>query len=165
MPGGATAPPPFPRPGGPGLPLYGPPAPYNPFAPPPPAVFAPASPRDEPVPPPPIAPDGPGQVPYGYPGGPGGYGHPYGSWPGLQPPPSNGTGTAGLVIGVPAALVWWLWPLSILLGGVAVTLGALGRQKARCGEASNGTQALVAVVLGAVGIVLGLVRVAYLIAT
>ncbi|MEU6537531.1 DUF4190 domain-containing protein [Streptomyces sp. NPDC047000] len=109
------------------------------------------------MPPPPIAPDGPGQVPYGYPGG-------YG-WPGLRPPPSNGTGTAGLLAGVPAALVWWLWPLGILLGGVAVTLGALGRQKAGRGEATNGSQALSGIVLGTVGIVLGLARVAYLIAT
>ncbi|MFI6660275.1 hypothetical protein ACIBL8_32605 [Streptomyces sp. NPDC050523] len=143
----------------------------NPFAPP--AATPPASPyappahhhHGEPVPPPPIAPDGPGQVPYGYgypqqaPGAPGYYG-----WPGMTPVPSNGMGTAALVIGIIAVVVFCLWPIAILLGVLAVIFGSIGRAKARRGEATNAGQSLAGIICGAVGIVLGLVMIAVLIA-
>ncbi|MFI5684840.1 DUF4190 domain-containing protein [Streptomyces sp. NPDC051636] len=130
--------------------------PPNPFAPP---TAAAPQPRYATVPPPPIAPDGPGQVPYGYPAQQG-----YG-WPGMQPVPSNGMGTAGLVLGILAAICFCLWPLAIVLGVLAVIFGAVGRGKARRGEATNAGQALAGVICGAAGIVLGLVVVAFLIAT
>ncbi|WP_246113971.1 DUF4190 domain-containing protein [Streptomyces montanus] len=115
----------------------------------------------EPVPPPPISPDGPGQVPYGYgypgqpyypsaPGGGPGYG-----WPGMPMAPSNGLGTAGLVLGIIAAVGFCLWPLAIVVGILAVIFGAVGRGKARRGEATNPGQALAGIICGAVGIVLG----------
>ncbi|MEV5642531.1 hypothetical protein AB0L67_20500 [Streptomyces flaveolus] len=149
----------------------------NPFAPPGAAApvsgaagpfAAPAPPypgQDQAVPPPPIAPDGPGQVPYGYPGGhgypgQGGYGGPqpqgYYGWPGMAPMPSNGMGTAGLVLGIVAAAVFCLWPLAIVLGVLGVVFGALGRGKARSGEATNPGQALAGIICGAAGIVLGI---------
>ncbi|MET7777974.1 DUF4190 domain-containing protein [Streptomyces mirabilis] len=118
----------------------------------------------EPVPPPPIAPEGPGQVPYGY-----GYGYPayptpgpgypgasgYG-WPMMPPAPSNGMGTAGLVLGIISAVVFCLWPIAIILGILAVTFGVLGRRRARRGEANNPGQALAGIICGAVGIALGI---------
>ncbi|WND34826.1 DUF4190 domain-containing protein [Streptomyces sp. BB1-1-1] len=135
----------------------------NPFAPPaatPPYVQDRAA-----VPPPPIAPDGPGQVPYGYPG-PGGYGHPggypgaqpqgYFGWPGMTPMPSNGMGTAGLVLGIIAAVGFCLWPLAIVLGVLGVIFGGLGRAKAGRGEATNGGQALAGIICAIVGIALGI---------
>ncbi|MEV6174003.1 hypothetical protein AB0L99_38035 [Streptomyces sp. NPDC051954] len=134
----------------------------NPFAPPPPA---PPYAHREPVPPPPISPEGPGQVPYGYPAGhgyPAGPGYPsqsgagYYGWPGVQPAPANGMGTAGLVLGILAAVVFCLWPVAIVLGILAVIFGALGRGKARRGEATNPGQALGGIICGAVGIVLAL---------
>ncbi|MFF1548834.1 DUF4190 domain-containing protein [Streptomyces sp. NPDC058291] len=132
--------------------------PPNPFAPPP-----------EAVPPPPIAPDGPGQAPYGYPGGyghPGGYGYPspppypYGGGPGLHGwagagvGDSNGMGVAGLALGILAAVVFCVWPLSLVLGVLGVVFGALGRRKAGRGEASNPGQALAGIICASVGLVL-----------
>ncbi|MGW2424207.1 DUF4190 domain-containing protein [Streptomyces sp. NPDC001709] len=146
---------------------YAPPtAPANPYAPP---AFQHAGP--EPVPPPPIAPDGPGQVPYGYPGAPAAYGYPgqpqppyaYG-WPGMQPMPSNGMGTASLVLGILAAVGFLLWPVAIVLGILAIVFGALGRGKAKNGEATNPGMALAGLICGASGIVLALGFIAALIA-
>ncbi|MEW2513488.1 DUF4190 domain-containing protein [Streptomyces sp. NPDC046870] len=183
----STAPAPQPNPFAPPPGSYPPPA--NPFAPPAP----PAGPHGgaEPVPPPPIAPDGPGQVPYGYPGAAPAYGYPgagpaygypgprhapYGgpapypaahgyAWPGMQPPPSNGLGTASLVLGIVATVGFVLWPIALAMGILAVILGGLGRGRANRGEATNPGVALAGVICGAAGIVLVLVLFALLIAT
>ncbi|MFI1682325.1 DUF4190 domain-containing protein [Streptomyces sp. NPDC020607] len=127
----------------------------------------------EPVPPPPVSPDGPGQmpygppgqVPYGYPGpysgsypgqGHQGYqGYPGYGWPAMPAPPANGMGVTALVLGIIAAAGFCLWPLAIVLGVLAVVFGAVGRGKARRGEATNGGQALAGIICGAVGVVLG----------
>ncbi|WP_308040168.1 DUF4190 domain-containing protein, partial [Streptomyces sp. PSKA30] len=136
----------------------------NPFAAPTAGV---PHPQDGAVPPPPIAPDGPGQVPYGYPGGHGypggpGYGGPpthgaqgYYGWPGAQAMPSNGLGTAGLVVGIVAAAGFCLWPVAIILGILGVIFGAVGRSRANRGEATNPGQALAGIICGTVGILLG----------
>lgn len=155
---------------------FAPPAPMpgaGPFAPPAHAAvgdnpFAP--PQGEPVPPPPIAPDGPGQVPYGYPGahGPQAHGFPAGGyygWPGMQALPSNGTGTAGLVLGIVAAVLFCMWPLAIIAGILGVIFGAMGRAKAKRGEATNGGQALAGLICGAAGVVLSIAMVVVLVAT
>ncbi|MHC3473000.1 DUF4190 domain-containing protein [Streptomyces sp. 7R007] len=145
-----------------------PPQPWSdPFAPP-----ATAHPQGEPVPPPPIAPDGPGQVPYGYPVA--GYAYPpptpaspaqgYYGWPGLPPQPSNGMGTASLVLGIIAAVVFCLWPIAIILGALALIFGFIARARAARGEATNPGQALAGIICGAAGIVLGLGMIAFLIA-
>ncbi|MFE5817308.1 DUF4190 domain-containing protein [Streptomyces sp. NPDC056479] len=139
-------------------------APPNPFAPP--TASVPYAAHGEPVPPPPIAPDGPGQVPYGYPGG---HGYPpaqgYYGWPGMQAMPSNGMGTAGLVLGIISAVIFCLWPVAIIVGVLALIFGAIGRGKARRGEATNPGQALAGIICGAAGVVLGLVMLALVIAT
>ncbi|MFC4468595.1 DUF4190 domain-containing protein [Streptomyces xiangluensis] len=124
---------------------------------------APGGSRGEPVPPPPTSPEGPGQVPYGYgygyqgqpyypatPGGAPGYG-----WPGIPMAPSNGMGTTGLVLGIISAVGFCLWPLAIVLGILAVIFGAIGRGKARRGEATNAGHALAGIICGAAGIALG----------
>ncbi|MFE0177386.1 DUF4190 domain-containing protein [Streptomyces sp. NPDC059002] len=132
------------------------------------------------MPPPPVSPDGPGQMPpYGYPGpgypgypgypghqgqGYDGYqgypgypvqGQPGYGWPAMPMAPANGMGVAALVLGIIAAVGFCLWPLAIVLGVLAVIFGAVGRGKARRGEATNGGQALAGIICGAVGIVLG----------
>ncbi|MFF2367124.1 DUF4190 domain-containing protein [Streptomyces sp. NPDC058122] len=149
---GAPAPP---GPGNPGGPWD------NPFAPPAARTPYPQPSPGEPVPPPPIAPGGPG-LPYGhgypqYPGFPAGAAHPgapgYG-WPLSRPMPSNGLGTAGLVLGIIAAVLFIVWPLAIVLGVLAVIFGLVGGAKARRGEATNAGQALAGVICGAVGLVL-----------
>ncbi|KOV66164.1 integral membrane protein [Streptomyces sp. MMG1121] len=127
-------------------------------------------PATEPVPPPPIAPDGPGQVPYGYPGTPSAYGYPGGGtqlsypgaypaangygWPGMQPAPSNGLGTAALVCGILAAVGFLMWPIALVLGILAIIFGAIGRGKAKRGEATNPGMALAGLICGVAGIVL-----------
>ncbi|MFF8996957.1 DUF4190 domain-containing protein [Streptomyces achromogenes] len=152
------------------LPAPGPAAQGHPFAPPTGA---------EPVPPPPIAPDGPGQVPYGYPGTLPAYGNPgpphapyaapypvgngYG-WPGLQAPPSNGMGTASLVLGILSDIGFLAWPLALILGVLAIIFGALGRGKAKRGEATNPGVALAGLICGATGVVLVLTLFAVLLA-
>jgi hypothetical protein len=77
--------------------------------------------------------------------------------------PSNGMGTAGLVLGIVAAVVFCLWPLAIVLGILGVIFGVIGRRKARRGEATNPGQALAGIICGAVGIALGAGMLVYLI--
>ncbi|MFD9096058.1 DUF4190 domain-containing protein [Streptomyces collinus] len=163
---------------------YAPPAPAgpgNPYMPPPAAAARPQ--ESVPVPPPPMSPDGPGQVPYGYPGAPAAYGYPapqphpgYGGpgipaypaagygWPGMQPQPNNGMGTAALVLGILSVVGFCAWPLAIVMAILAVVLGALGRAKARRGEADNPGVALAGIICGAASIVLMLGLLAFAIA-
>ncbi|MCG0067782.1 MULTISPECIES: DUF4190 domain-containing protein [Streptomyces] len=123
------------------------------------------------MPPPPIAPDGPGQVPYGYPGpqqapyggAPYPVGHGY-AWPGMQPPPSNGMGTASLVLGIISAVGFLMWPVALVLGILALIFGGIGHGRARRGEATNPGVALAGIICGAAGIVLVLVLFALVIA-
>ncbi|MER7219187.1 DUF4190 domain-containing protein [Streptomyces eurythermus] len=132
------------------------------------------------MPPPPIAPDGPGQVPYGYPGTLPAYGYPgpahasYGAapypggngygWPGMQAAPSNGMGTASLVLGILSDIGFLAWPLALVLGVLAIIFGALGRGKAKRGEATNPGVALAGLICGATGVVLVLIVFAVIIA-
>ncbi|MEU0675145.1 DUF4190 domain-containing protein [Streptomyces sp. NPDC006172] len=155
-------------------------APFNGFPPPDPATLAGgpppgpdpfAPPAAGAVPPPPIAPGGPGQMTYGYPGGhghqgaPAGYGHQgppagygagfpaYYGWNGMRPQ-SNGMGTAAMVLGIVATVGLCIWPVTILIGPLAVVFGVIGRSKAKRGEASNAGQALAGIICGVAGFVL-----------
>ncbi|MEU8793846.1 DUF4190 domain-containing protein [Streptomyces sp. NPDC048643] len=146
-----------PGPAAPGGPVWD-----NPFAAPAAHTPYPQPGPGEPVPPPPIAPGGPGQLPYGYgypqyPGaGPSAYGGVPGyGWPMGPPAPSNGLGTASLVLGIIAAVLFCAWPLAIVLGILAVIFGVIGRGRVRKGEATNPGQALAGIICGSVGIVLG----------
>lgn len=81
------------------------------------------------------------------------YGQPVG-------PPRNGLGTAGLVLGI-LALVGTITVVGgILLGVLAIIFGAVGRGRARRGEATNGGSATAGLVLGAVALVLSVVLIA-----
>ncbi|MET7386817.1 DUF4190 domain-containing protein [Streptomyces sp. NPDC005529] len=146
-----------PRPTSPGGPAWD-----NPFAPPAAHTPYPQSGPGEPVPPPPIAPGGPGHLPYGYgypqyPGsGPSAYGGVPGyGWPAGPPAPSNGLGTASMVLGIIASVLFCAWPLAIVLGILAIVFGVIGRGRVRKGEATNPGQALAGIICGSVGIVLG----------
>ncbi|MEU3740913.1 DUF4190 domain-containing protein [Streptomyces sp. NPDC032198] len=98
--------------------------------------------------------------PYGYPGypgqqggqvqGPPGYG-----WSAMPMAPANGMGVTALVLGIISAAVFCLWPLAIVLGILAIIFGAIGRGRARRGEATNPGQALAGIICGIAGIVLG----------
>ncbi|PSJ27848.1 hypothetical protein B7P34_15515 [Streptosporangium nondiastaticum] len=94
-----------------------------------------------------------GQSPYG-PGvyQPGSYGYP--AAPFYVPPvPSNGMGLAALVLGIVGTVLAPTVVLGVVLGVLAIVFGAVGRVKARKGEATNPGQALAGLVLGGVGLV------------
>lgn len=132
----------------------------------------------EQLPPPPVAPGGPAATPgaygypapapvapagsgYGYPGYPG-YGGGYGAQPGWQQAPANGMGTAGMVLGILAVCLFCFYGFpSLILGVLALIFGILGRKRVQRGEASNGGQATSGIILGAIGIVLGLLMIVF----
>ncbi|MEU6096175.1 DUF4190 domain-containing protein [Streptomyces sp. NPDC047079] len=84
----------------------------------------------------------PAAPPVAYPAGPG-YGMPA--------QPSNGMGTAGLVLGViglVCSLTFFLWIFGVILGILAIIFGAIGRGKAKRGEATNKGAATAGLVCG-----------------
>ena len=91
--------------------------------------------------------------PYGGQPAPGGYGGPppFGTPPAR--PPRNGLGVAALVLGV-LGLLTWFFVVGGLFGLVAVVLGALGRGRAKRGEATNGGVALAGIITGAIAVAL-----------
>lgn len=76
-----------------------------------------------------------------------------------RPQPRNGLGVAALVLGV-LALLTGLFVVGGLLGIAAVVLGAMGRARARRGEATNGRTAIAGLVLGVLGLLLSALAVA-----
>ncbi|MFG2218257.1 MULTISPECIES: DUF4190 domain-containing protein [unclassified Streptomyces] len=128
------------------------------------------------VPPPPVGPNGPGQpVPpvagqYGYPAAPpaqyGGYpaypGYNQAPWGG--PPPSNGMGTAAMVLGILAICLFCVYGIpSLVLGVLALIFGILGRKRVQRGEATNGGQALAGIITGSIGIFFGVAIISFFI--
>lgn len=105
-----------------------------------------------------------GTAPYGEPAAPAGYGQPaYGGPPPYGMPgtaPRNGLGTAALVLGILALLATVTVIGGVLLGILAVVLGAIGRGRAKRGEATNGGSALAGLICGAIAVVLSLALVA-----
>ncbi|MFC5721111.1 DUF4190 domain-containing protein [Streptomyces gamaensis] len=105
-----------------------------------------------------------GQNPYGqnapqqlpqYPG----YGHPYAAAYGgpVPVPPRNGMGTAGLVCGIVGLVLSFMWPFwffAFVLAVLAIVFGAVGRSRAKKGQATNRGVATSGLVLGIVAVVL-----------
>ncbi|MDT9690950.1 DUF4190 domain-containing protein [Streptomyces sp. P9(2023)] len=132
------------------------------------------------VPPPPVAPGGPSPTgSYGYPTpppvtapAPSGYGYPgypgyaggggYGQ-PGWQQPPSNGMGTASMVLGIIAVAGFCMYGLGVVLGILALVFGIIGRKKVTRGEANNGGMATAGIVLGSIGILVSAVFLAFIV--
>ncbi len=123
-----------------------------------------------------VPPDGPGRDPYGPPtadpspsgdlprhgagegtppsgGGPVPYGAPTGR--------RNGLGTAALVVGVLAVVAAVTVVGGVVLGLVAVVLGALGRGRVKRGQADNGGSALAGIVLGVIAVVASAALIAF----
>ncbi|MFI2508445.1 DUF4190 domain-containing protein [Streptomyces sp. NPDC018972] len=99
---------------------------------------------------------------YGYPSGPAPQGMPpapYPQTPGYAMPmqPSNGMGTAGLVLGIiglVCSLTFFLWIFGVILGILAIVFGAVGRGKANRGEATNKGSATAGLICGIVATVI-----------
>ena len=90
---------------------------------------------------------------------PGGYqqgGYPQG---GQYPPasPNNTMGIVALVLGIAGILSSWTVVGGIVLGLAAIILGILARSKYKKGTATNGTMAIVSIVLGAIAVVISAV--------
>lgn len=87
-------------------------------------------------------PQGYGQQPaYGQPAG-----YTYGYAPGQQF--SNGIGTAAMVLGIIAVVLFWFIGVSWILALLAVIFGGVGLSKANRGEANNKGMAVAGVVCG-----------------
>lgn len=92
-----------------------------------------------------------------------GYGDPYNPY-GAPVQQRNGLGTAGMVLGILAlVLCWTTWP-GIILGILAIIFSALGRGRAKRGEASNRGQATAGLVCGIIGTVLSIVVIIFVLA-
>lgn len=72
----------------------------------------------------------------------------------------NGLGVAALVLGIVSILGIATVFAGVVLGLLAVVFGAMGRSRARRGEATNGGVALAGIVTGAVGLVVSVLIVA-----
>jgi hypothetical protein len=79
--------------------------------------------------------------------------------------PSNGMGVAALSLGITGSVVFCLWPLAAVLGVLAVIFGAIGRGKARRGEADNPGQALAGIICGVAAMVLAVVAAVFYVTT
>ncbi|MFJ7060362.1 DUF4190 domain-containing protein [Streptomyces griseobrunneus] len=126
------------------------------------------------VPPPPTGPGGPGQAPpptghYGYPAPPA---QPYGGYPGYDPyggqqpwgpQPSNGLGTAALVLGIISVVGFCMYGVNIILGILALIFGIIGLGRAKRGEATNRGMAIAGIITGSIGIVIGSVLLGFII--
>ncbi|OEV21229.1 DUF4190 domain-containing protein, partial [Streptomyces nanshensis] len=125
----------------------------------------------------PIGPGGPGQAApqpptaghYGYPAPPA---QPYGGYPGYDaygghqpwgPQPSNGLGTAALVLGIISVVGFCMYGVNIVLGILALIFGIIGLGRAKRGEATNRGMAIAGIITGSVGIVLGSVLLGFII--
>lgn len=99
---------------------------------------------------------GPTPPPYGQPA----YGQPsYGQGAyGYGPPPvaRNGFGVTALVLGILGLVTSW-FVVGIVPGVLAVVFGALGRGRARRGEATNGGSAVAGLILGVLAVVIAIV--------
>ncbi|MEV5948479.1 DUF4190 domain-containing protein [Streptomyces sp. NPDC051993] len=98
----------------------------------------------------------PQQPAQGYPGYPGQPSYGYPGWTGM-PAPQNGFGTAAMVLGIAALVIMvCTWGVAgIVLGVLALIFGLLGKGRVTRGEANNRGQALAGIIMGAIGIVLG----------
>lgn len=90
------------------------------------------------------------------------YGAPLDSTPGTGR--RNGFGVTALVLGILSLFGVLTIVLGVLLGLLAIVFGALGRRRARRGEADNGGVALAGLITGTVGLVLSILAIAALVA-
>ena len=73
---------------------------------------------------------------------------PQGAYPPAPLRPSNGMGSAGLMLGIVGLILVWVPGLDLLLGILATTFSAIGYANVRRGSATNGRAAMVGLVLG-----------------
>jgi hypothetical protein len=107
---------------------------------------------------------GPYPPPAGYRHNPAQFGPGYGQGPGYGAPPArtrNGFGIAALVLGLLTLVLSWTIIGGIVFGILALIFGLLGQTRAKRGEATNGGQSVVGLVLGIVGLLIAIGLVAF----
>ncbi|MEU8622611.1 DUF4190 domain-containing protein [Streptomyces sp. NPDC048623] len=92
-----------------------------------------------------------------------GYGAGYSGQPGWGQQPSNGLGTAAMVLGIIAVAGFCAYGLGSILGILALIFGVIGLKKANRGEATNRGMAIAGIVLGAIGTVISAVFLGFII--
>ncbi|MEU2289072.1 DUF4190 domain-containing protein [Streptomyces sp. NPDC013178] len=65
-------------------------------------------------------------------------------------------GITAMVLGIVSAGGFCLWPAALLVGPLAIVFGAIGRAKAKRGEATNAGQALAGIICGIAGTLLAI---------
>lgn len=90
--------------------------------------------------------------------------YPHQAW-GWPPRPRNGMGDAALALGIIGLVLFVAFPLAMVLGVLALIFGAIGRGRARRGEASNRGQALAGMICGGVALVLATLVLVLVVAT
>ena len=73
--------------------------------------------------------------------------------PRTSAPPSNGPATAGMVLGILGVALFWLPVIGFVMAIIAVVLGGVGLSRSNLGGGGRG-QAIAALVLGVLGIIL-----------
>jgi hypothetical protein len=73
--------------------------------------------------------------------------------------PSNGMGLAAMILGIASIPLLCCFGIGTLAGIAAIVLGYMGKTKADQGLATNRTQALVGLILGAVAVGLGVLSI------
>ncbi len=68
-------------------------------------------------------------------------------------PASNGPATAGMVLGILGVALFWLPVIGFVMAIIAVVLGGVGLSRSNLGGGGRG-QAIAAIVLGVLGIIL-----------
>ncbi|GLY01039.1 MULTISPECIES: DUF4190 domain-containing protein [Actinoplanes] len=76
-----------------------------------------------------------------------------------QPPaaPQNGFGITGMVLGIVSIVTACCPYLGILLGGIGLVFGFLGKKKVSTGYANNNGVALAGIICSAIGLVLSII--------
>lgn len=120
------------------------------------------------------------QTPYGQPPGPPSYpgAHPQAYTPMSPPgtqfmpgqfaqamPASNGVGTAGGVVGIIAAVLLWIPYIGLILGVIAVVLGAVGLSRSNRLYGAGKGMSIAGIVCGAVALILNILFIAAIYAT
>ena len=74
------------------------------------------------------------------------------SYPPSYGSPQNGLGTAAMVLGIVALVLFFTIIVGVVCGVLAIVFGAIGRGRARRGQATNHGQATAGLVTGTIAV-------------
>jgi hypothetical protein len=80
---------------------------------------------------------------------------PYNPYAMAAPPPRNGMGTAGMVLGIISVVLFITSWVAVILGVLAIVFSSIGRGRVKQGLATNRGQAKAGLICGIIGAILG----------